>query len=113
MTNPASQLDQYVRRFAKPEVAAPAPHIRSQLGHHLVQARALGVSGDLSNPFLKPFDSLRRDLAPNFRLGRETESEKFPLLRSRYRALCLVHLELEPACDEAFNALHHRFSRPL
>src|SRR5437870_11327253 len=98
--NPASQIDQQVRRFAESEVATPAPHIRSQLRYRRLQADTFGLPCDFPNAFLKPLDSLRRNPAPNLWTGRETESEKLPLLRSRHRALLLVHLELESLRDE-------------
>src|SRR5215469_6137625 len=40
-------------------------------------------------------------------------NQKLPLLRSRHRALRLIHLELELLRDELRNALHHPLSRPL
>src|SRR5215471_15226344 len=64
-TNPTSQLNQQVRRFAESEIAAPTPHIRSQSCHRRLQAHALGPPCDFPNPFLKPPDSLRRNPAPN------------------------------------------------
>src|SRR5256885_15777701 len=45
-SNPASQMDQQVRRFAKSEIAAPAPHIGSENLHRLGQAPALGLPRD-------------------------------------------------------------------
>src|ERR671922_1249686 len=102
-----------MRRFAEPEVASPTSHIRGQLRQHLVQTHAFSVFGDLSYPSLEPFDGFWRDRSPNHRTSRETESKKFPLLRPRHRALRLVHLELESARDEAFDALHHPLTRPL
>src|SRR6266850_2845917 len=110
-SNPASQLDQQVRRFAEPEVAAPAPHIRSQHLHRPRQAHALGLLRDFSNPFLKPLDSLRRDRPPNHGAIGKTESKKLPHLRARHRALLLVHLELELLHDESRDALHHPLTR--
>src|SRR5439155_21399470 len=43
----------------------------------------------------------------------ETESEKLPFLRSRHRALLVVHLELERLRDESRDALHHPLTRPF
>jgi hypothetical protein len=37
----------------------------------------------------------------------ESNAIRRPILRSRYRTLCLVHLEFELLRDEARNALHH------
>src|ERR1019366_1405177 len=45
--------------------------------------------------------------------GAEAESEKLPLLRTRHRALSLIHLELEHLHDELGNALHHPLPGPL
>src|SRR5438093_2104464 len=97
--NPASQIDQHVRRFAESEIATPAPHIRSELRHRRLQAHAFGLPCDFPNPFLKPLHSLRRNPSPNHGTVGETESEKLPLLRSRHRALLVVYIELEPLGD--------------
>src|SRR5260370_39731777 len=110
-SNPASQLDQQVRRFAEPEVAPPAPHVGSENLHRLGQAPALGLPRDFSNPILKALDSLRCDRPPNHRTVGDTEPEKLPLLRPRYRALLLVHLELELLHDESRDAFHHPLTR--
>src|SRR6266571_870511 len=110
-SNPASQLDQQVRRFAEPEVAPPAPHVGSENLHRLGQTSALGLLRDFSNPFLKALDSLRRDRPPNHGTVGDTESKKLPLLRPRYRALLLVHLELKLLHDESRDALHHPLTR--
>src|SRR6266487_4675410 len=111
--NPASQIDQHVRRFAESEIATPAPHIRSELRHRRLQAHAFGLPCDFPNPFLKPLHSLRRNPSPNHGTVGETESEKLPLLRSRHRALLVVYLELEPLRDESRDAFHHPLTRPL
>ncbi len=111
--NPASQIDQHVRRFAESEIATPAPHIRSELRHRRLQAHAFGLPCDFPNPFLKPLHSLRRNPSPNHGTVGETESEKLPLLRSRHRALLVVYLELEPLRDESRDAVHHPLTRPF
>src|SRR5262249_13839660 len=110
-TNPASQLNQHVRRFAEVEIAAPTSHIRGQSCHCRLQTHAFGVSRDIPNPLLKPFDGLRRNPTPNLRTIGETESEKLPLLRSRHRTLLVVHLELESLRDEPRDAIHHPLTR--
>src|SRR5439155_5280023 len=111
--NPASQIDQHVRRFAESEIATPTPHIRSQSRHRRLQAHAFGLPCDFPNPFLKPLDGLRRNPPPNHGTVAETESEKLPLLRSRHRALLVVHLELESLRDESRDAIHHSLTRPF
>src|SRR5437870_4050899 len=111
--DPASQVDQQVRRFAESEIASPTPHIRSELRHHRLHADAFGLLRDFPNPFLKPRHGLRRYPAPNVGPIGETESEKLPLLRSRHRALLLVYLELEPFRDESPDAVHHSLTRPF
>src|SRR5206468_10118800 len=111
--NPASQLNQQVRRFAESEIATPAPHIRSQSRYRRLQAHAFGLPRDFPNPFLKPLDSLRRNPAPNHGTVGETESEKLPLLRSRHRTLLVVYLELEALRDELRKAVHHPLTRPF
>src|SRR5688572_10432789 len=110
-TYPAGELLQHAGRFAESEVAIPAPHERSQLGHDRFQTCASGLLSDLHNPFLEPLESFRRNPSPNIRPVREAESEKLPLLRSRYRALRLVDLELELSSDVASHALHHPLTR--
>src|SRR5215471_8524777 len=112
-TNPASQLDQHVRRFAEAEIATPTSHIRGQSCHCRLQAHAFSVSRDFPNPLLKPLDGLRRNPTPNLRTISETESEKLALLRSRHRTLLVVHLELESLCDELRDAVHHPLTRPF
>jgi hypothetical protein len=76
-------------------------------------ADALGPSRDLPDSSLEPIQYLRRDDAPDLRAGGKAESEKLSLLRSRYCALCLIHLESELLCDESRNALHHPLPRPF
>jgi hypothetical protein len=44
-------------------------------------------------------------------IARKTKSEELSLLRSRHRALRLIHLELEPLSDEPRNARHHPVTR--
>src|SRR5262245_56889438 len=95
------------------EGSFPTPHIGSQRRHDLLQAHALGLPCDFSNPFLEPLDSLRRDTAPYLWTVGETESKKLPLLRSPHRALFLVHLELETLRDEPPDAVHHPLTRLL
>src|SRR5262249_39121059 len=48
-----------------------------------------------------------RNDALNLRTVAETESEKLPLLRSRYRTLRLIHFEFELLRDESLDAFHH------
>ena len=45
--DPASESDQHLGRFAKAEIAAPAPHIRGQIVHCRLDADALGPSRDV------------------------------------------------------------------
>src|SRR5215831_7303535 len=106
-TNPATQLNQNVRRFAEAEIAAPASHIRGQSCHCRLQAHAFSVSRNFPNPLLKPLDGLRRNPTPDLRTIGETKSEKLPLLWSRHRTLLIVHLELETLRNEPRDAVHH------
>src|SRR5262249_2840082 len=106
-TNPASQLNQHVRRFAEAEIAAPTSHIRGQSCHCRLQAHAFSMSRDFANPLLKPLDGLRRNPTPNLRTIGETASAKLSLLRSRHLRLLVVYLQLESFCDEARDTVHH------
>src|SRR5437867_12377368 len=62
---------------------------------------------------LKPFQSFRRNRALDLRTFGKAESEKLPFLRSRYRALRLIHLEFELLRDESRDAFHHPLTRAL
>src|SRR6516225_6858893 len=105
--DPAREVVQHYRRFAEAEVTTPAPHIRGQLLHRLLDADAFGPSRDLADSPLKPIQSLRRNDALDLWTSRKAESQKLPLLRSRHRTLRLIYLELEFLRDELRNALHH------
>ena len=110
---PASQLDQQVRRFAESVIASPSPHIRSQRCHHLFHASTFGLPRDFPDSSLEPVHCFRRYLPPNIRTVRNTEPKKLPLLRPRHRTLLVVHLELEPSCNEPLNTFHHPLPRPF
>jgi hypothetical protein len=60
VTGPAGQIHERLRRFAEAEVAAPAPHIRSQFRYRRLDADAFGSSRDGSDSGFEPFKSLRR-----------------------------------------------------
>jgi hypothetical protein len=62
---------------------------------------------------LKPFQSFRRNRALDLGTVGKAESEKLPFLRSRYRALRLIHLEFELLRDESRDAFHHSLTRAL
>src|SRR6202171_5731989 len=106
-SDPASESDQHLGRFAEAEIAAPAPHIRSQLFHCRLDADALGPSRGISDSLLEPCQRFRRDRALDAWPSREAEPEELPFLRSCHRTLRLIYLELELLCDEARDALHH------
>src|SRR5258705_553966 len=110
-SDPTSESDQHLGRFAKAEIAAPTPHIRDQFFHCRLDADALGPSRDLPDSPLEPLQRVRRDRALDVWTSRETEPEELPFLRSCHRTLGLVYLELELLCDEARNALHHPLTR--
>src|SRR5215475_15169248 len=93
--DPASEGDEHFGRFAKAEIAAPAPHIRGQLFHCRFDADTLGPARDLPGSSLEPFQSLWRDDALDVRTDCKAEPEELPFLRSCHRALRLVYLELE------------------
>src|SRR5215207_5816386 len=110
-TDPASESDQHLGRFAEAEIAAPAPHIRGQLFHCRLDADALGPSRDLPDSLLEPFQRFGRNHALDVRTDRKAEPEELPFLRSCHRTLCLFYLELELLRDEARDALHHPLTR--
>src|SRR5215831_11185010 len=70
-------------------------------------------SGNFSYSVLETIQSLWRNDALDLRTVAKTESEKLPLLRSRYRTLCLIDLESELLRGEARNACHHPLTRPF
>src|ERR1017187_10582901 len=74
---------------------------------------ALCLSRDLPDSLLKPIQSLRRNHALNLWAGAKAKSEELPFLRSRHRALGLIHLEFELLCDEPRYAFHHPLTGPL
>src|SRR5262249_6892369 len=101
-TDPASEGDQHFWRFAESEIASPTPHVRSQFCYRRIDADALCPSSDLSYSMFEAIQSFRRNDALNFRTVAKTESEKLPLLRSRYRTLRLIHFEFELLRDNRF-----------
>src|SRR5258707_3721117 len=105
--DPAREGDQHLGRFAKAEIAAPAPHILGQFLHCRLDADALGPSCDIPDSLFKPVQRFRRNRALDFRTTRKSEPEELPFLRSCHRTLRLIYLELELLCDEARDALHH------
>src|SRR5260370_19209848 len=62
---------------------------------------------------LKPFQSFGRNRALDLRTVGKAEPEKLPLLRSRHRALRLIHLEFELLRDESRNGFHHPLTHSL
>src|SRR5271157_5342031 len=56
--DPASESDQHLGRLAEAEIAAPAPHIRSQLFHYRLHAGALGRGGGSSGQGARRVGSL-------------------------------------------------------
>ena len=112
-SHPTAQGPQHFRRLTEPEIVSPTPHIRSQRFYRGLDADALGLSCNLPDSLLKPLQSLRRDNALHLWADHEAEPQEFSLLRSRYRALCLIHLEFELVRDEMRNALHHPSTRTL
>src|SRR5204863_5517698 len=48
-TYPPGQLDQHIRGFAEPEIAPPAPQIRRQSRHRLLQALASTLPCEFAN----------------------------------------------------------------
>src|SRR5713226_3057949 len=58
--HPTGRGNQCLRRFAESEIAAPAPHIRSQFLHRRLHADAFGPSRNLPDSLLEPIHGLRR-----------------------------------------------------
>src|ERR1022692_4251493 len=111
--DPAGQANQHFRCFAESEIAAPAPHIRSQFLHRRLHADAFCPSRDLPDSSLKPIQGLWRNDALDLWASRKAEPEKLPFLRSCHRTLRLIYLELELLRDELRDALHHPLPRSL
>src|SRR6202162_655547 len=111
--DPASESDQHLGRFARAEIAAPAPHILGQILYCRLDAVALCPSRDVPDSLLEPFQRFRRNRALDVRTSRKAEPEELPFLRSCHRTLRLIYLELELLCDEARDALHHPLTRAL
>src|SRR5216684_1045937 len=79
--DPTSEGDQYLRRFAEAEIAAPAPHILGQLLYCRLDADALGPSRSISDSLLEPFQRFRRNRALDAWTSREASAR---LRRNRW-----------------------------
>src|SRR5580700_11757837 len=73
----------FASESVNPKIAAPAPHIRSQLLHRRFHADPFGPSRDFSASLLKRIQGLGRHNALNLRAGSKAEPQKFPLLRRK------------------------------
>src|SRR6185437_1379585 len=109
--DPAGQLNQHIGRFAEAEIAAPTSQVRGYLRYRRLQADAFRPTCNLPDAMLKPFQSFGRNRALDLRTVGKAESEKLSFLRSRYRALGLIHLEFELLRDESRDAFHHSLTR--
>ena len=92
---PTNKADQHLGGFAEAEVAAPSHHICGQSLHCRLDAYALGLSRDLTDFVFEALQSLRSNRSSDLWAVRKTKPEELSLLRSRYRALGLLYLELE------------------
>src|ERR1022692_3429803 len=111
--DPAVKANQHFRCFAESEIAAPAPHVRSQFLHRRLHADTFCPSRDLPDSPPKPIQGLRCNNPPDLRTSSKAEPEKLPFLRSCHRTLPLIYLEFELLRDESRNAFHHPLPRPL
>jgi hypothetical protein len=73
----------FASESVNPKIAAPAPHIRSQLLHRRFHADPFGPSRDFSDSLLKRIQGLGRHNALSLRAGSKAEPQKFPLLRRK------------------------------
>ena len=89
--DPTSQINQHIGRFTETEIAAPAPEIGSQFRDCRFHADAFGPSRGFPDSVLKPLQSFRRNHALNLWTGTKAKSEELSFLRSRHRALGLIH----------------------
>src|SRR3982750_3259966 len=112
-TNPADQTHQHLRRFAEAKIVSPTPQIRGQFLDRGFDADAFGPACDLPNSLLTAIQSFRRDHALHLGTHCKAESEKLSFLRSCHRALGLIDLEFELACDEPRNTFHHSLTGPF
>ncbi len=110
--DPTSQVHQHIGRFTETEIAAPAPEIGSQFRDCRFHADAFGPSRGFPDSVLKPLQSFRRNHALNLWTGAKAKSEELSFLRSRHRALGLIHFEFELLCDEPRYAFHHSLTGP-
>jgi len=111
--DPTSQVNQHIWRFTETEIASPAPEIGSQFRDCRFHADAFGPSRGFPDSMLKPFQSLRRNHALNLWTGTKAKSEELPFLRSRHRALGLIHFEFELAGDEPRYGFPSPADRPV
>src|SRR6202171_6058226 len=81
-SDPASESDQHLGRFAEAEIAAPATHILSQLFHCRLDADALGPSRSVPDSLLEPFQRFRRNRARDDPTSRKAETDEHPLHQS-------------------------------
>src|SRR5262249_2010518 len=112
-TDPPSKVDHPLWCLAESEEATPAPHIWSQFSYRLFDADTFCPSSNVSYSMLEAIQSLWRNDAFDLWSVAKTESEKLPLLRSRYRTLRLIDLKSELLRDESRNAVHHSLTRPF
>src|SRR5436190_8882129 len=111
--DPTGQVNQHLGRFTETEMAAPAPEIGSQFRDCRFHADAFGPSRGSPDSVLKPLQSFRRNRALNLWTGAKAKSEELPFLRSRHRALGLIHFEFELSGDELGYAFHHPLTSSL
>jgi hypothetical protein len=99
--------------LASIEIAAPAPEIGSQFRDCRFHADAFGPSRGFPDSVLKSLQSFRRNHGLNLWTGAKAKSEELSFLRSRHRALGLIHFEFELLCDEPRYATSALVSRAL
>lgn len=73
--------------------SSPTQHIRGQFLYRGLDADAFSSTSDLSDSLaLNRFRALQRYYPLHLSTSRKAEPGKLSFLRSRYRALCLIHL---------------------
>jgi len=109
--NPRVQMHEHPGCLAETKVAPPAPKIRRQVLHHLLQAHTPLPTRQFPDALLEAAFRFRCQAPLRRRPPREAETQKLALLRSNHGAFRLVDLESEPLRDEPRYTAHHPLPR--
>ena len=107
MPDPFVQFAKRLGCLAESKVALPAPEVGGQLLYHLLQTDPTSPSSQFPDLLLTAQSGLRRDSPLGFLIAAEAESQELPLIRSCYRTLRFIDLELETSREKARDRNHH------